>query len=281
MGKRHTRTYVSLVPEKDRMFYAFWSTLAFLVAIWSIYGLNEILSLGLRQHGVHPGDLTRWYGVFTYPFLHSDLEHLWHNTATFFTLNTLLFYFYRSIALRIWVILYVLSGMGLFFLGAGGNHIGASGIIYGLAGFLFVSGVIRRSEYLMRVSLLVAFLYGGMVWWMLPIEEHISWEGHLSGAVTGGLLALAYRFRGPVDDAVIFPSDQNEPLPHWWAKHHPNDPEVVAQFGANAFDEMQAHSSSAHDSPAQVRYTLVQAGKNAKSPRQEPEAPLNTQAKEE
>lgn len=274
MVKRRPSRYASLVPERDRLFYAFWATGVFLVAIWSVYGLNELMDLGWRQFGVHPGDPTHWTGILTYPFLHGDLEHLWNNTATFFTLNTLLFYFYRSIALRIWLLLYVVSGVGLFYLGEGGNHIGASGIIYGLAAFLFLSGLIRHAENLMRVSLLVAFLYGGMVWWMLPIEEGISWEGHLSGAVTGALLALAYRSRGPVDDEEFFPEDQTAPLPRWWAVHHPDDPEVIAQFGPHAFDAPEEHSSSAHDAPTRVRYTIVPPKNNEAKLRSGPDAPL-------
>lgn len=279
MAKRRAPRYASLVPERDRLFYAFWATGAFLVAIWSAYALNELFGLGWREHGVHPGEWARWTGVLAYPFLHSDLEHLWNNTATFFTLNTLLFYFYRSIALRVWLLLYIISGWGLFFIGVGGNHIGASGIIYGLAAFLFTSGVIRRSENLMRVSLLVAFLYGGMVWWMLPIEEHISWEGHLSGAAAGALLALGFRFRGPVDDVEFFPSDQTEPLPRWWAVHHPEDPEVIAQFGPDAFTEPETHSSSAHDSPTEVKYTVVTSKRNKAELRTGPDAPLRGESR--
>jgi membrane associated rhomboid family serine protease len=274
MVKRRPSRITSLVPERDRLFYAFWATGAFLIAIWSVYALNEVLELGWRSHGVRPGEWAHWTGMLTYPFLHSDLEHLWNNTATFFTLNTLLFYFYRSLALRVWGLLYLISGLGLFFIGVGGNHIGASGIIYGLAAFLFTSGVVRRSEDLMRVSLLVAFLYGGMVWWMLPIEDHISWEGHLSGAVTGALLALAFRFQGPVDDPEFFPEGQTDPLPRWWAVHHPDDPEVIAQFGPNAFDEPDTHSSSAHNAPTEVRYTVVPPKSNKAELRTGPDAPL-------
>ena len=97
---------------------------------------------------------------------------------SFFTLNGFLFYFYRSIALRVWVWLFLLSGTMLWCLAVDGNHIGASGLIYGLAAFLFTSGVIRNNRLLLRVSLAVAFLYGGIVWWMLPIDDHVSWEGH-------------------------------------------------------------------------------------------------------
>ena len=110
---------------------------------------------------------------------------------SFFTLNGFLFYFYRSIALRVWLWLFFASGLLLWGLAVDGNHIGASGIIYGLAAFLFTSGIVRDDRLLLRVSLAVVFLYGGIVWWMLPIDDHVSWEGHLSGAIVGVALAVA------------------------------------------------------------------------------------------
>ena len=129
--------------------------------------LNETLELGWRKHGVHPRSLDGLRGILTYPFLHGDWGHLWNNTMSFFTLNGFLFYFYRSIAFRVWLWLFLLSGTMLWGLAVDGNHIGASGLIYGLAAFLFTSGVIRNNRLLLRVSLAVAFLYGGIVWWML------------------------------------------------------------------------------------------------------------------
>lgn len=216
--------------------------------IWGVFWINELFELNLRKWGNHPRVWSDWTGIFTFPFLHSDLEHLWNNTATFFTLNGFLFYFYRSIALRVWVGLFLLSGIGLWlFAEIGKNHIGASGLIYALAAFLFVSGFIRNSQLLLRVSLVVAFLYGGMVWWMLPIDAQISWEGHLSGAISGVLFAFAIRKKGPLPDVKLFAEDDPEmPLPTWWAEAHPNHPDVIAQrSGTNmeqpgaAFDEVE------------------------------------------
>ena len=233
------------VLDQNRLFYALWSTLLFLILIWGVYWINEVYTLNWRRFGNHPGAWSDCWGVFTFPFLHGDLEHLWNNTATFFTLNGLLFYFYRSIALRIWGLLFVTSGLGLWLFASGGNHIGASGLIYALAAFLFVSGVIRDSKLLLRVSLVVAFLYGGMVWWMLPIDGHISWEGHLSGAVSGLAIAVFYRATGPLSDLPIFtPDEDEEPLPEWWAQAHPEHPEVIALRADQEKDQQQNQKKS-------------------------------------
>ena len=205
--------------KNPRAFWALWTTLLFLLLVWGVFWTNELYDLGWRSYGNRPRLQEGLIGILTFPFLHSDFDHLWNNTATFFVLNVLLFYFYHQIAGRIWVLLYLLSGGFLWVFAEGGNHIGASGLIYGLAAFLFVSGLIRRHRILLRVSLAVVFLYGGMVWWLLPIEEHISWEGHLSGAGAGLLLAILFQNKGPKPET--FESDVETPdeeMPEWWMR---------------------------------------------------------------
>ena len=230
------------VTDRMRITYALWFTMVFLLAIWGVYALNEMLELGWRKHGMHPRQWDGLRGIFTYPFLHGDLGHLWNNTMSFFTLNGFLFYFYRSIALRVWVWLFLCSGLLLWGLAVDGNHIGASGLIYGLAAFLFMSGVIRNNRMLLRVSLAVAFLYGGIVWWMLPIDDHVSWEGHLSGAIVGVALAVLYRRQGPQDPTYQFEKEpEDAPLPEWWMRAHPDHPDTLAQ---KEKEEQTAASSS-------------------------------------
>ena len=89
------------------------------------------------------------------------------------------------------------TGILVWIIGRPSYHVGASGLIYGLAGFLFVSGIIRKHLGLMAISFLVAFQYGSMIWGVLPIEDRVSWESHLSGLMTGIGLAWIYRNRGP------------------------------------------------------------------------------------
>ena len=241
------------VLDANRLFYALWTTALFLLLIWGVYAINEAYALNWRRWGNHPREWEHWTGVFTYPFLHGDLEHLWNNTATFFTLNGLLFYFYRSIAARTWILLYLLSGVGLWVFAKGGNHIGASGINYALAAFLFTSGVVRKSQLLLRVTLLVAFLYGGMVWWMLPIDEHISWEGHIAGAVSGLLMAVVFRKKGPLPDLELQPPAPDERLPDWWAAAHPEHPDVVRQRELDANQTTTAEDGASQD----VKFRIV------------------------
>ena len=219
-----------LITDRMRLMYALLFTSVFLVSIWAVFAFNDLYEMGWRQFGLRPRNTEGLIGILTYPFLHRDWGHLWNNTMSFFTLNTFLFFFYRSIALRVWLWLFFMSGTLLWVIAGGGNHIGASGIIYGLAAFLFMSGVIRKNTLLLRVSLVVAFLYGGIIWWMLPMDNHVSWEGHLSGAIVGTLLAIAFRQQGPQDPVYQFEKDPpNAPLPEWWMAAHPDHPDTIAQ----------------------------------------------------
>lgn len=119
------------------------------------------------------------FGIFTHPLIHSGFKHLLTNTLPLFFLSWCLFYFYRSIAPSIFLIIWIGCGAITFLIGKPAWHIGASGIIYGLAFFLFFSGLLRKYIPLIAISLLVTFLYGGLIWNMLPYftPSGISWEG--------------------------------------------------------------------------------------------------------
>jgi hypothetical protein len=108
-------------------------------------------------------------------------------------LTTALFYFYRPIAFKVLIYGILLSGFLTWCIGRPSYHIGASGLIYVLASFIFFKGVFAKHYRLIALSLLVAFLYGSMIWNTIPLEEGISWEGHLSGLIVGLLFALFFR----------------------------------------------------------------------------------------
>ena len=136
-------------------------------------------------------------GILTMPFLHGDFQHLWGNTVSFFSLNAMLVYFYRDLGLKVLAWSWIGTGVLLWLSGAPGNHIGLSGVVYAQVAFLFLSGILRRHPRLIRVAMVVVFLYGSIVWGIFPIEEGVSWEGHLSGASMGGFLAWIWRKQGP------------------------------------------------------------------------------------
>ena len=134
------------------------------------------------------------------PLIHSsrEIEHIVNNSFPTFILTSALFYFYRPIAGKVLFFLWPLTG---FFLWAyaenkGVYHIGMSGVIYGLVSFLFTSGVLRKYLPLQAISLFVVFVYGSMVWGIFPMEQRVSWEGHLMGFLSGIALAVIFRKEG-------------------------------------------------------------------------------------
>lgn len=169
----------------------------FLLLIWLVFLVDLSLKLDLTYHGLYPRKISGLQGILFSPFIHGGIKHIVANSIPLFALLSLLFYFYQNIFFRVLLICYLLTGIMVWIIGRPSYHVGVSGIIYGLAGFLFVSGIIRKHLGLMAISFLVAFQYGSMIWGIFPIEDRVSWESHLSGLVTGLGLAWFYRNRGP------------------------------------------------------------------------------------
>ena len=173
-----------------------------LFLLFILYTL-KILEIGMdwdfTHLGVYPMKKRGVFGIFAHPLVHSSPKHLFANTLPLFFLSWCLFYFYRHIASYILFALWVGCGALTFLIGKPGWHIGASGIIYGLAFFLFFSGILRKHTPLIALSLLITFLYGGLVWNMFPqfAKTTTSWEGHLSGAIAGTLCAVCFMSYGP------------------------------------------------------------------------------------
>ena len=154
-------------------------------------------AIRLAKYGIYPRALEGLKGVLFSPFIHSDWKHLINNAFPFFVLTATLGFFYKGIAKEVFFWSWIMSGLWLWAIGRPNFHIGASGLIYALASFLFFSGFIRKHTKLMSISMFVVFLYGGMVWGIFPMKKHISWEGHLAGALAGLILAYWFKDKGP------------------------------------------------------------------------------------
>ncbi|MCK5781878.1 MAG: rhomboid family intramembrane serine protease [Flavobacteriales bacterium] len=172
--------------------------LYFVLLLWIIKWAEYKFGFDLGFLGVKPHDIYGLKGILFSPLIHGDTGHLFNNSIPLFVLSMALFYFYKPIAWRVLLLSWLFSGLATWLIGRENTyHIGASGIIYAMASFLFFSGVIRKHPKLMAISLIVTFLYGSMVWGIFPNEVRISWEGHLSGALVGLLLAVIFRKIGP------------------------------------------------------------------------------------
>ncbi|MBW6498566.1 MAG: rhomboid family intramembrane serine protease [Bacteroidales bacterium] len=183
--------------EKNRMVRSMIIPLAFVVVMWLVKSVEMFFDFDFARYGIFPLTLKGLRGIILSPFIHGDLKHLLNNSIPILVLGSALFYFYREVAKTVLVLSIVITGLWVWVFAREAFHIGASGVVYSLAAFLFSSGVIRRHPRLMAISLLVAFLYGSMVWGIFPIRERVSWESHLMGMVSGVILAMHFRQYGP------------------------------------------------------------------------------------
>jgi membrane associated rhomboid family serine protease len=186
-----------LPQDKQKLLDALlWSSIFILLFIISFYG-SRYLNVSLSNLGVEP---RTWKGILNMPtmlFVHASPEHLWNNTLAFFILTTTIFFFYYEIAIPTFLIMWVFSPIILFVIGRDNVHVGASVLIYAEFAFLFFSGIFRRNLNTKRISMAVGFVYGYTVWYMFPIEQQVSWEGHISGFICGIMLAWYFRKQGP------------------------------------------------------------------------------------
>ena len=165
--------------------------------IWLVKITEIVFETNFIRYGIYPRNSEGLIGILFYPLIHGDFNHLINNSIPLLILGAGLFYFYKPIAYKIYFWIYIISGIWIWAAARESYHIGASGLVYGFASFIFFSGLIRKYPKLMVLSLLVVFLYGGMVWGIFPIDLSISWEGHLMGSIAGLLLAIYYRNTGP------------------------------------------------------------------------------------
>ena len=167
------------------------------LSIWSVYMLELRLGVNLNSWGIYPRSPKGLTGIIASPFIHGSVRHLYNNSIPLAVLTAALFYFYRQVAWKTLLLGSLLTGVLTWLIGRPSYHIGASGLIYLMASFIFFKGVLSRHYRLVALSLIVVFVYGGMLWYVFPIKEGISWEGHLSGALAGVVLAFALRTELP------------------------------------------------------------------------------------
>ncbi len=195
--------------EKSKQFHTWFFPIAFVFVLWVVKLCEVVFHQEFYQFGVYPREMKGLLGVFLAPLLHGDFGHLFSNTIPLLVLGAGLFYFYRQIGYKVFFSIYLISGLWVWVSARASFHIGASGVVYGLAAFLFFSGVIRKHKYLMAFSLFVVFLYGSMIWGVLPLQVGISWESHLMGAIAGILCAFYYRKIGLQREVFIW-EDETE-----------------------------------------------------------------------
>lgn len=181
--------------------------LFFLMVIWAIKGLEISLDTSFHSLGIYPAKWNGLIGILSAPLIHGSLEHITSNSLPLLVLSTAMFFFYRKIAYETISIIYLVSGIWVWIFAVPGYHIGASGLIYGMAFFLFFSGVFRKKRELIAVALLVVILYGSIIWGLLPYDPKISWQTHLFGAIIGTILSFYHARRDQKKKSNFIPDN--------------------------------------------------------------------------
>ena len=191
--------------------------IAFVLLLWGIHLIEVLSDEELAAFmGILPRQAEGLLGIVTFPLIHGGWGHLSSNSLPLIILGTAILFFYRPIALRSIAFIYLLHGALVFLAARPVTHIGASGLVYGFAAFLLTSGILRRERSLIALSMLVIFIYGGMIWGVLPIREGVSWEGHLFGAIAGIAAAFYYRREGPQRTPYEWEQEDNLPETGVW-----------------------------------------------------------------
>lgn len=245
-----TKSCMEEKQEKKKFLGSLVIPLIIVALMWLVKIVEASFGIDLGQYGLRPHTVRGLIGILTLPFLHGSWEHLISNSVPILVLGTALYYCYPTLANRVIFIIYLASGLITWCIGdPNSTHIGASALVYGLNLFLIASGFIRGNRMLIVVSLIMVFLYGSFIWGMIPslaIPQNISWEGHLSGAIIGVLLAVFLRKEGPQkemyhweeedddnvtpEDSVTDPSTESTSEKPYWDVPTPSNDELTVRY---------------------------------------------------
>lgn len=185
-----------------------WVLAIGIALLWAIQIVNAVLGQSLVVFGVHPREPIGLLGILAAPLLHGSFEHLVANTLPFLILGW--FVLLRE-TWHFWAVTAIgalVAGLGTWLVGATGSvHVGASGVIFAYLGYLMLGGWFERRLGTILGSILVAILYGSLVFGVLPGTPGISWEGHLFGFLGGVLCAWLLARRAPAQTRRAMPRD--------------------------------------------------------------------------
>ncbi len=205
------------ITEKKKVLRSLVFPSILLAVLWVIKLTEIFFRIDFSEYGIYPQHIEGLRGILFAPLLHANIAHVSANSVPLFILTAGLFYYYEKKAAWIFGLLWIVTGFWVWvFAKDTGIHIGASGVVYALVAFHFVSGILRREPRMMAFSMLVVFLYGGLVWGMIPNflpEKNISWESHLMGMLAGIVLAFFYRDAGPQRKQYVWDDeDEDDPV---------------------------------------------------------------------
>lgn len=199
--------------EKSRTIQSLVKSLLLVLIIVAVYVINATFSLHWEDYGLRPRSWEGLSGILSMVFLHSDVNHLFANMIPLFLLSFGTFYYFPGKALSIIILLTISTAILTWVIGRDGNHIGTSGLVYALAFFLVAISIIKMETSMLAFTLVIIFLYGSMIWGFFPQlfpDKHISWEGHLAGALSGFIAAIIYRKEGPQKKEFFLDEEEDD-----------------------------------------------------------------------
>lgn len=205
--------------------YLIWPAVI-VMFIWVAFFTNLVYDLDWNGYGLRPRVPNGLIGIFTLPFLHGDLSHLFSNSIPLLIGFGFIGVFFPKYQWQILGFIYVGSGILLWFIGRENtNHIGASAVVYGILAFIIFHAFFNRNKQTLSAAFILIFLYGSFIYGLFPdygllIGKNISWDGHLSGFIVGILLSITYRNKGPREHFYFLEDDDDEDD----GEIDPNDP---------------------------------------------------------
>ena len=167
--------------------------------MWLSFFLEFVYGWPISDFGIMPRTVSGLVGIFAAPLIHGSVLHLVSNTVPLLFLGSVIFFFYHRIGGTVFFRCYLWTNILVWMFARPANHIGASGLVYGLAFFLIFFGLFRRDFVSILISVLTLLLYGGVFYGVLPTDPRISWESHFAGALVGIFSAIHLSTKKKVD----------------------------------------------------------------------------------
>jgi len=153
--------------------------------MWAVFLLGMVIGNDLSFLGIIPRSFPGLIGIFTAPFIHGNFVHLVSNTIPLLFLGAVLFVFYDKIARNVFFICYFMTSILVWIFARPSIHIGASGLVYGIAFFLIFFGLFKKEIKSIVISVTILVMYGGLIYGVFPNQPGVSWESHLLGGFVG------------------------------------------------------------------------------------------------
>lgn len=197
----------------------------FTLLLWIIKSAEQLFALDLRSLTILPGELKGLLGVIFAPLLHGSWDHLVANSLPLLLLGSLTIYGYPISKGKTLLVVWLVSGIGVWLFGRPSYHLGASGVTTGLFYFLFIASIIRRDKLSIAIMCIAVFMHGSVLLGILPWDPKISFEAHFFGAIGGALSAFLFSSQDPKSEPKVYSwENEEEPIDEeerYWEIQHP------------------------------------------------------------